>query len=143
MHNILQFLNTHIILSLTWIMLFLTLLIITYKVYFSKIKEITRNKAMLLINKEHAIIVDIRPCEDFRDGHLANSINIHPLNLRKGNINQLKYYKNKPVIVVCAYGTNSRASGNNLVKAGFQYVYILKDGIIGWVHASLPLVRGK
>jgi rhodanese-related sulfurtransferase len=30
-----------------------------------------------------------------------------------------------------------------LIKAGFEKVYVLKDGVSGWSGENLPLVRGK
>ncbi|WP_337247503.1 rhodanese-like domain-containing protein [Vibrio toranzoniae] len=47
------------------------------------------------------------------------------------------------MIVVCANGTASRASAENLNKAGFERVLTLKEGILGWSGENLPLARGK
>lgn len=44
---------------------------------------------------------------------------------------------------MCANGTASREPAENLSKAGFEKVTMLKDGISGWSGENLPLVRGK
>ncbi|MCV6021323.1 rhodanese-like domain-containing protein, partial [Escherichia coli] len=37
----------------------------------------------------------------------------------------------------------AQESANLLVKAGFENVSLLKNGLIAWNEANLPLVRGK
>lgn len=56
---------------------------------------------------------------------------------------ELEKHKAQPIIVVCANGTASREPAENLSKAGFEKVTMLKDGISGWSGENLPLVRGK
>lgn len=34
-------------------------------------------------------------------------------------------------------------SATALIKAGFEQVSVLKDGVAGWSGENLPLVRGK
>jgi rhodanese-related sulfurtransferase len=34
-------------------------------------------------------------------------------------------------------------SASLLLKAGFEKVFVLKEGIAGWSGENLPLVRGK
>ncbi|AJR01476.1 rhodanese family sulfurtransferase [Hafnia paralvei ATCC 29927] len=143
MQEIMQFVSAHPILSVAWIVLFVAVLVTTFKSRFSKVKEITRGEATLLINKEDAVVVDTRSREDFRKGHLANSLNLTPSDLKNGSFGELDKHKTQPVIVVCANGMSSRESGEHLVKAGFERVYTLKDGIAGWSGENLPLARGK
>lgn len=82
MQEIMQFVSAHPILSVAWIVLFVAVLVTTFKSRFSKVKEITRGEATLLINKEDAVVVDTRTREDFRKGHLANSLNLTPSDLK-------------------------------------------------------------
>ncbi|WP_200853911.1 rhodanese-like domain-containing protein, partial [Klebsiella pneumoniae] len=46
-------------------------------------------------------------------------------------------------IVVCKTGQTARESADLLTKAGFEKVNLLKNGLIAWNEANLPLVRGK
>ncbi len=143
LQEIMQFVSKHPILSLAWIALLVAVIVMTFKSSFSKVKEITRGEATRLINKEDAVVVDTRSRDDFRRGHLANAINLTASEIKSGSLGELEKHKAQPIIVVCANGTTSRESAENLSKAGFENVVTLKDGIAGWSGENLPLVRGK
>lgn len=141
--EMIQFVSAHPILSIAWIVLFVAVVSITLKNRFSKINEVTRNEMTHLINKEGAVIVDTRTHEDFRRGHIAHSVNLTPSDLKNGSLGELSKNYAQPIIVVCANGLTSRASGEHLMKAGFERIYTLKGGISGWSTDNLPLARGK
>ncbi|AEL71633.1 rhodanese-like domain protein [Yersinia pestis PY-66] len=143
MQEIMQFISQHPILSLAWVLLFGAVVFTSFKNSLSKVKEVTRGEATRLINKEDAVVVDIRTREDYRKGHIANSINLIPSDIKNGNLGELEKHKTQPIIVVCAMGTTSRASADMLSKAGFERVFTLKEGISGWSGENLPLARGK
>lgn len=143
LQEIMQFISQHPILSLAWVLLFGAVVFTSFKNSLSKVKEVTRGEATRLINKEDAVVVDIRIREDYRKGHIANSINLIPSDIKNGNLGELEKHKTQPIIVVCAMGTTSRASADMLSKAGFERVFTLKEGISGWSGENLPLARGK
>lgn len=143
LQEIMLFVSRNTILSLAWVALLIAVIVMTFKSRFSKVKEISRGQAILLINKEEAVVVDIRTRDDFRRGHIANAINLTASEIKSGSFGELEKHKAQPVIVVCANGTSSRAPAENLSKAGFESVYTLKDGITGWSGENLPLARGK
>ena len=78
MQEIMQFVGRHPILSIAWIALLVAVLVTTFKSLTSKVKVITRGEATRLINKEDAVVVDLRQRDDFRKGHIAGSINLLP-----------------------------------------------------------------
>ncbi|TCV93490.1 rhodanese-like domain-containing protein [Biostraticola tofi] len=143
MQDIMKFVSDHPMLSLAWVALLIAVIFMTFKSRFSKVGEVTRGEAIRLINKEDAVIVDLRGRDDYRKGHIANSHNMLSADIKNGNIGELDKSKTKPVIVACSTGTTSRDAAENLFKAGFERVYVLKDGISGWSGENLPLVRGK
>lgn len=143
MQEIMQFISRHPILSLAWVGLLAAVLFMTFKGLTSKVKVITRGEATRLINKEDAVIVDVRSRDDFRKGHIANSLNILPADIKSSNFGELEKHKVQPVIVVCGNGVSSQDSAVLLTKAGFEKVTLLKEGIAGWSGENLPLVRGK
>ena len=65
-----------------------------------------------------AIIVDVRTAEEFRSGHIKNSINI-PLQQLSQKIATLKQ-KNKPIITVCLSGGRSSMAVSVLKKEGIE-----------------------
>ncbi|KAB8310515.1 rhodanese-like domain-containing protein [Erwinia endophytica] len=143
MQDIMQFAGSHTILSLAWVVLLVLVIVTTVKGMFSKIKTISRSEATHLINKEEAVVVDVRSRDDFRKGHISNAINVLAADIKKGSFGELEKHKAQPVIVVCANGMSAAEPAAQLNVAGFEQVYILKEGITGWSGENLPLVRGK
>lgn len=143
LQEIMPFISRHPILSLAWVALLVTVIVMTFKSRFSKVKDITRGETTRLINKEDAVVVDTRSREDFRKGHIANAINLTASEIKSGSLGELEKHKARPIIVVCANGTASREPAENLSKAGFENVSTLKEGIAGWIGDNLPLARGK
>lgn len=125
------------------IALLVAVLVTTFKSLTSKVKVITRGEATRLINKEDAVVVDLRQRDDFRKGHIAGSINLLPSEIKANNVGELEKHKDKPVIVVDGSGMQCREPANALTKAGFAQVFVLKEGVAGWAGENLPLVRGK
>jgi Rhodanese-related sulfurtransferase len=109
----------------------------------SKVKVISRGETTRLINKEEAVVVDLRQRDDFRKGHIAGSVNLLPNEIKANNVGELEKHKSAPIIVVDGTGMQAQVPANELVKAGFEKVFVLKDGISGWIGENLPLVRGK
>ena len=100
------------------------------------------NQAIMLINQEEAVVVDVRPMADFSTGHIINSINL-PINGLKNQINRLEKYKSNPIIVACRSGAQSSSACKQLRKEGFEKVFNLRGGILAWQDANLPVSRKK
>lgn len=96
--------------------------------------------ATAMINHEDAVVLDVRSMNEFKDGHIVNSINI-PLNGLGNNLKQLDRHKSKPVIAVCRSGSRSGAACSLLRKHGFENVKNLRGGIMAWESANLPVKR--
>lgn len=143
MQDIMQFAGSHTILSLAWVVLLVLVIVTTVKGMFSKVKTISRGEATRLINKEEAVVVDVRGRDDYRKGHISNAINVLAADIKKGSFGELEKHKAQPIIVVCATGTSAAESAGQLNAAGFDNVSVLKDGVSGWSGENLPLVRGK
>ncbi|MGL9735521.1 MAG: rhodanese-like domain-containing protein [Symbiopectobacterium sp.] len=141
MQEIMSFVSRHPMMSIAWVALLVAVIVMIVKSKLSKVEEIARGEAIQLINKEGAVIVDLRNRDDFRRGHIANAINLLPNDIKNGSLGELEKYKARPVIVVCVNGISSRESADNLLKAGFERVSVLKDGLSGWNGENLPLVQ--
>ncbi len=143
MQEIMQFVSRHPILSIAWVALLGAVLFTTFKSLTSKVKVISRGEATRLINKEDAVVVDIRQRDDFRKGHIASALNVLPNEIKANNTGELDKHKAQPIIVVDGNGMSAQESANALLKAGFERVFVLKDGVAGWSGENLPLVRGR
>ncbi|MGL4544673.1 MAG: rhodanese-like domain-containing protein [Plesiomonas sp.] len=141
--QVMQFIQGHTVLSVAWIGLFVAVIVTTYKSRFSPIKTVDNARATQLLNRENAVAVDIRSPDDYRKGHIVDSINMLPSAIKDNNLGELEKHKAQPVIVVCATGMTARSAAENLHKLGFTQVSVLSEGISGWSAAHLPLARGK
>ncbi len=65
-----------------------------------------------------ALIVDVRTPEEYRAGHITQSVNI-PLNTIPNKVNELKR-KGKPIITCCRSGARSGMAADQLRKAGVE-----------------------
>lgn len=134
--NIIQFINKHEILTSIWLILLISIVFITIQEKFSTIKQINRNKTIYLINKKEGIILDLRSEHDFKKKHIVNSIN-----LPKFDIKIIEKYKNKPIILTSVNSLELFPEAEKLKKNGFKNIYILKEGILGWLNNNLPLTK--
>ncbi len=123
-----------------------SLLIALIVVYFwtERVKSgepISTHQLTSLVNADKAVIVDIRPAAEFKQGHLVDAINI-PYERIASDIATLEKHKLKTIIVVDKIGQYSGHSGKALKKLGFT-VKRLNGGISEWQAQNLPLVKGK
>lgn len=136
-----QFVANHTIMVLAWVALLGAVIFSFYKSATSKYKIVDNAQATQLINKEEGVVIDVRSDEEFRTGHIIESIHVLPSDLKAQKVQQIEKYKDRPVILVDTNGFSSAGLANELVKQGFNKVYVLKEGIAGWRAGSLPTVK--
>jgi rhodanese-related sulfurtransferase len=99
---------------------------------------ISAAQATLKINREDALVVDVREAAEWSKGHIANARHL-PLAQLEKRLNELEKFKDRPVIAVCASGNRSATACKTLKKAGFEHVFNLNGGITSWTEAGLPV----
>ena len=104
--------------------------------------SLTPAEATMKINREQAIVVDVREAENYAAGHLPESRSIPEARIdeRLGDLQKLKKF---PVILVCQAGTRSSEVRSRLEKEGFSEIYNLAGGINAWKAAGFPLKKGN
>lgn len=95
-------------------------------------------EATLLINREDALVLDVRETHEWSAGHIPNARHVALGHLGK-HISEIEKFKERPVIVCCASGNRSSSACNTLRKAGFPRVFNLNGGIGAWTEAGLPV----
>ena len=103
--------------------------------------SVNPGEATLLINREDAIVVDVREADEFAGGHLPDARNIPGSKLAE-RISEIEKYKDKPVIVCCATGMRSNKACADLKKNGFSRINNLAGGVDAWVGAGYPIKKG-
>ncbi len=140
MEQLIEFAGNHLI--LIGALAVVTVLLVQNLVTASDKQSIQPQVATSLINREEAVVLDVRPMDDFNHGHIVNAINI-PASSMKNQLNQLKKYRNKPIIVTCRSGAQSGSICKQLRKEGFERVYNLHGGLLAWQNANQPLSHKK
>lgn len=95
-----------------------------------------------LVNRDNALVVDLRPSADFEKGHIPGAKNVQMSQFDPEN-KQLAAARALPVVLVCKAGQASADAAKRLRKAGFEHVYVLDGGIGAWQQAGLPLAKGR
>ncbi len=95
-----------------------------------------------LVNRDNALVVDLRPSAEFEKGHVAGAKNVQMSQFDPEN-KQLAPARALPVVLVCKAGDTAAGAAKRLRKAGFQNVNLLEGGIQAWQAADLPLVKGR
>jgi rhodanese-related sulfurtransferase len=103
-------------------------------------KGVSPQGAVMLINRQDAVVVDIRDKKEFESGHIVDAINIPLISLKKRAV-ELKKHKSKPIVVVCKLGQHAGEAAKILMEEGYADVVKLSGGVSEWKAQSLPLVN--
>ena len=106
------------------------------------VNSVSPAEAVKMINHDNALVLDVREDSEYQDGHIINAMHV-PLSQLNDKQAELDKHKNRPIIAACRSGHRSGQACTTLKKAGFENVYNLSGGIMGWKNANLPLVNKK
>lgn len=140
MHQFFEFLLNHWVLSSLFILVLILIIIEEARAKGLGGTGITPQKLIQLINQDQVSIIDIRPVNQFKDGHIINSKNL-PMEAIDNEIKKLEKKKEKQIVVVDMNGQKSNTVANKLRKAGFEKVFLLIGGINAWKSANMPVVK--
>ncbi len=104
------------------------------------IKDVDHIAATQLINRQNALVLDVREQGEYDSGHILNS-RLIPLGKLHERIGELEKYRERPIVVVCRSGMRSASACAMLGKQGFAQVHNLAGGVMAWQKASLPLEK--
>jgi rhodanese-related sulfurtransferase len=112
------------------------------KMLYGSVNEIGTLDATQLMNRKNAIVLDVREGTEFASGHIKGARNI-PLSELDARVEELKKFKEKPIIISCRTGARSSSAIRALRKHEFAQVFSLKGGLAAWEQASLPLDKSS
>ena len=99
-------------------------------------------EATLLINREDALVVDVRDQGEYAQGHIPNARHVPLADLTR-RIGELEKLKGRPLILCCASGARSSSAVAQLKKAGFDKLYNLRGGLAEWEKSGQPISRKR
>jgi len=135
MENLFDFIANNPLLVLAWVF---TLMMLIFTERQKGGKSAAPAEATRMINKEDAVVLDIRAKKEFSAGHIANSLHI-PMAEFDRRMSELNSHKEKPIIVVCNMGQTAGSACRKLKAAGFNPVR-LSGGMTEWRGQNMPVV---
>jgi rhodanese-related sulfurtransferase len=97
-------------------------------------------EATHLINREDALVLDVREPAEYAAGHVLGAKNL-PLARLAADTSELAKRKDKPLIVYCDGSERSGKAAALLRRQGFARVANLSGGLGGWQQAGLPVEK--
>lgn len=140
MQDLNLFIAKHIILSSAVVMIFILLTIVEFLRAKRKTAELSPQAVTQKINREHAVVIDIRPSDVYKHGHIIDSRSVAADSLQN-NLTSIEKFKTKPIIVVGLNSVDSQKIAAFLIKAGYN-AYALAGGMRAWKDAQLPIIKG-
>lgn len=92
--------------------------------------SLSTTQATRLINRDDALVIDVREPDEYVTGHLPSRVISRPASLAIA-VGELSF-KDKPLILVCQTGSRSTAACKQLMAQGFARAHNLEGGIAGW-----------
>jgi rhodanese-related sulfurtransferase len=101
--------------------------------------SVETTEAVRLVNREKAVLIDVRAAEEYAAGHVVGSRSI-PLAALQGH-KGLPSNKTLPLVLVCQSGARAGRAAGMLRKLGYQNVQTLAGGLKAWREANLPVEK--
>ena len=95
--------------------------------------EITAEQALEMIEKENAVLIDIRDANSFEQIHIEGAKRIDNDNFQ-AFIDAAD--RSKAIIVCCYHGISSQPAAQSIISMGFKS-FSLQGGMAGWHYESV------
>ena len=102
--------------------------------------SLTPARAVQLINRETAVVIDVCETEEYAAGHVGGAKNV-PLGQLEERLPAVVKNKALPVVLVCASGARSNRAVAIAKKLGYENAQSLAGGLKAWREASLPVEK--
>ncbi|TFZ03941.1 rhodanese-like domain-containing protein [Ramlibacter humi] len=101
---------------------------------------LTPAAAVLLINREKAVVVDVGEADEFAAGHVGGARHV-PLGQLEEQLPLTVKNKALPVVFVCASGGRASRAVAIAKKLGYEQAQALAGGLKAWKEANLPVEK--
>ncbi|MBO9649059.1 MAG: rhodanese-like domain-containing protein [Variovorax sp.] len=102
--------------------------------------SLTAQGAVQLINRERAVVVDVREPEEFATGHVTGAKNV-PLNELEQKLPSAVKNKSLPLLLICATGARAQRAVATAKKLGYEQAQAVSGGLKSWKEANLPVEK--
>jgi rhodanese-related sulfurtransferase len=139
-HQLVELITNHGILSTLFALVVVLLLVNEGLSRKLSVMQISPEQVVQWMNREGAVLLDIRADSAFALGHILGSESVSSTVLDK-RMPSLMKYQDKPIVVVCNIGQTAASVGKQLSTQGFKKIMVLSGGIQAWKAQGLPLVK--
>ena len=101
---------------------------------------LTPTEAVLRINRDKAVVIDVCSADEFAAGHVAGAKHV-PLGELQERLPGLVKNKALPVVLVCASGARSQRAVAIAKGLGYEKAESLAGGLKAWRDANLPVEK--
>jgi rhodanese-related sulfurtransferase len=140
MAQLIEFIGNHLALVAAFAGVLVALVITIYQG--GGAGALSPQQAVLLLNQQEALPVDLRPDAEYRAGHIINAVNVGLQDIAAGGT-KLEKYKSRPLLLYCESGAQAGGAVKSLRKLGYAKVHHLKGGLSAWRGEQLPVMAGK
>jgi rhodanese-related sulfurtransferase len=102
--------------------------------------SVNPSQATQLINREDALVIDVRDPGEYGAGHILGAKNL-PLSRVDAGAELAAKRKDRPLIVYCDTGNRSGKAAAALKALGYTRVLNLSGGLGAWQQAGLPVEK--
>ena len=103
--------------------------------------SVSAAQATLLINREDALVLDVREPGEYGSGHILGAKNVPLAKLQAAGAGELAKRREKTLILYCDNGERAQKAAAALRKLGFGKVVNLSGGLPAWQQAGLPVEK--
>lgn len=102
--------------------------------------SLTAQGAVHLINRQRAVVVDVRDPEEFAAGHVTGAKNV-PMDQLEQKLPGAVKNKALPLLLVCATGVRAQRAVATARKLGYEQAQAVAGGLKSWKDANLPVEK--
>lgn len=99
-------------------------------------------RAVQLINREKAVVIDVSEPEEFAKCRIGQSKNV-PFGQVEDKLPSAVKNKALPVILVCPTGARANRALAAVKKLGYEQAQTLAGGLNAWKAANLPVTKDE
>lgn len=101
---------------------------------------LTAQGAVQLINRQRAVVIDVREPDEFAAGHVTGAKNV-PLNQLEDKLAGTVKNKSLPLLLICATGARANRAVATAKKLGYEQTQAISGGLKSWKEANLPVEK--
>ena len=101
---------------------------------------LTPSAAVLLVNREKAVLIDVCGADEYAEGHVGGAKNV-PVNEIDERLPTVVKNKALPLVMVCSSGARATRAAIMARRLGYENVQVLAGGTKTWREAGLPIEK--